>query len=126
MGTCGVVKEKGVGRVRGAHKEKCEKIANYSFERADFSPLKEFQDIYTELLGNFIVPRQMAIIVLEFKRFMMLKVLCRDLVTPSPIVDRFWRLLLGHTVMYEEFCEEVFGRLIHRNSLDMFQAKTYF
>lgn len=89
MGVCGV-KDKRQGTLKGltnSTRAKCLFILNYNFDRADFKPLKEFQDVYTELLGNFILPGQMSKIVLEFKRFMMLHILTNSEISPPPIID---------------------------------------
>lgn len=93
MGVCGTkFKRQGTlfssPTLTNTAKAKCIFILNYNFDRHDFKPLKEFQDVYTELLGNFILPGPMSKIVLEFKRFIMLHVLTNNSeISPSPIVD---------------------------------------
>ena len=86
-----------------------------------------------------MTPDQMASIVLEFKRFLFLaaisptrvetnktnKVIREDL-TPSPVVDRFWRLIISHSKLYEEVCKNLFSAgIFTRDSRSMLIITNY-
>ena len=47
-------------------------IKRASFEAPDFKYVKEIQDIYTNTYGGYLMPIQMAGLLLEFKRFLFL------------------------------------------------------
>lgn len=49
-----------------------EKIRDYSFDRGHFYFVEEIQDIYTEIFGAYLIPDRVAMLVLDFKRFIYL------------------------------------------------------
>lgn len=76
--------------------------------------------------------------MLEFKRFLFLICVCFtenggkrfDLspreVTPSPLVDRIWRLVISNTQTYARFCNKFLKRqFLHRESKNMLQLTKY-
>lgn len=113
-------------------------VKRASFEAPDFKYVKEIQDVYTNTYGGYLMPIQMAGLILEFKRYLFIvaqqckaemnvraapedvsgrmKLVTPTKLNPSPIVDRLWRMLIINTRLYEEFCIRNFGGVLDRDS----------
>lgn len=97
-----------------------ERIRDYSLDQGHFYFAQEFQDIFTEIFGAYIIPDRVAMVVLEFKRYfyLMYKFYTRHqlirktkedpalsyfpqpMMLPPPVLDRMWRLLCSNTRLY--------------------------
>ncbi|MFT7560954.1 MAG: S-adenosylmethionine decarboxylase [Flavobacteriales bacterium] len=56
--------------------------------------------------------------LLETVKFLYLCANSPDSITPSTLVEDFWREFILFTKLYQAFCEQVFGRFIHHEAAD--------
>ena len=54
----------------------------------------------------------------EYKRYMKLRKISREVLSPSVPVDEFWHAHVLYTEQYAEFCQRNFGKFIHHRPFD--------
>lgn len=55
---------------------------------------------------------------LEFLRFFSLAFVTDAVISPSPLVDKFWHAFILHTKDYEAFCQRHLGKFLHHEPKD--------
>ncbi len=54
----------------------------------------------------------------EFLRFFSLAFMTDQVISPSPLVDKFWHAFILHTRDYDEFCKKHLGHFFHHEPRD--------